>query len=54
MMFARHEGGRLFLRSVFGHSTQQAAVAAAKRLWYLGHAVRVERGWWRWHVWRSV
>ncbi len=52
-MFSRYEDGRLFRRSIIGYRTEERARVAEKILWHQDHAVRVEKGWWRWHVWRS-
>jgi len=54
MSLFRIEDGRLFVRSFFGYPTRRAAEEMAKHLWDEGYAVRVERGRFRWHVWRSI
>lgn len=51
--FFRREGSNLFVRDIFGYKTEKEAQQAAKAFWRRGCAVRVERGWWRWHVWES-
>ena len=50
----RREDGRWFVRGLRGYPTEAAARAAAKELWGLGSAVRVEARGGRWDVWWGI